>query len=491
MSKTVQFKRGNANVSSTYTGADGEITVNTTDYSLNVHDGITPGGYKIAATGNLSLGNLSIVGQTIVGTVIDSDIILSPNNGKVSLNANLSVSNVAQLNYNSANNWAVLSTNPTSLADMQIFAGNADFNSAIYLWSNLRRMSFNTISNAFDFNFNGQLSATDFTASKNSAIGYSFYSEGSPYSGFSHIAGPPDYIRIMHEGMDYARFYSNYTMNLTGNLIISSTANLFGDFPDAFMQIYADVNSYAQLVKQNKNNGSLASSDIVVTSDNGTDTTYYLDMGITSSNHIDPAFFGDTTSRNDSYLYAVGSSQQGPGQSNLGNLLIGSTNGIIKFFVGNTAEANVIAKITSNAVLPGANVAYSLGSTELQWNDLWVNNITGNIAGFAIGYRDVPQIEFTSNATLALTDAGKHYFSSNSANVITIPNNSTVSFRIGSEIRVVQQGTANLTIYPDNGVTLYLVGNSTSGSRTLGNYGIATLLKVGTDTWFINGTEVN
>jgi len=35
MSKTVQWKRGNANVSSTYTGPEGELTVNTTDWTLN------------------------------------------------------------------------------------------------------------------------------------------------------------------------------------------------------------------------------------------------------------------------------------------------------------------------------------------------------------------------------------------------------------------------------------------------------------------------
>lgn len=118
-------------------------------------------------------------------------------------------------------------------------------------------------------------------------------------------------------------------------------------------------------------------------------------------------------------------------------------------------------------------------------------NITGNTSGFAIGYRDIPQVAFTSNATLVLTDAGKHYFSSNSANVITVPNNSTVSFNIGTAISIVQQGTASLTITPASGVTMYMAGNSVSSSRQLGSYGMATLMKVGTDTWFINGTGVS
>jgi hypothetical protein len=123
--------------------------------------------------------------------------------------------------------------------------------------------------------------------------------------------------------------------------------------------------------------------------------------------------------------------------------------------------------------------------------NITAGNINSNVNGFAIGYRDIPQVVFTSNSTLALTDAGKHYYSANSANVITIPNNATVSFNIGTAVSIVQQGTANLTITPGSGVTLYLAGNSVSASRTVGNFGMATLMKVATDTWFINGTGVN
>jgi hypothetical protein len=36
-----------------------------------------------------------------------------------------------------------------------------------------------------------------------------------------------------------------------------------------------------------------------------------------------------------------------------------------------------------------------------------------------------------------------------------------------------------------------MAGNSTAANRVLGTYGMATLMKVGTDTWFINGTGVS
>ena len=41
------------------------------------------------------------------------------------------------------------------------------------------------------------------------------------------------------------------------------------------------------------------------------------------------------------------------------------------------------------------------------------------------------------------------------------------------------------------GVLLYLAGNSTAGSRVITSYGMATLIKVQVNTWFINGTGVS
>ena len=957
MSKTVQFKRGNANVSATYVGAQGEITVNTDNYTLNVHDGVTAGGYTIFNANVSNIGNLVVTNQTIIGTSPNTNITISPTNANVVLTSNLVTPNIVinrytiqsanigssltlpaetdaanveltntfsnirfttydpltntpytlvlnndsdvvfpgyiksnlggaeiqfaggqgllmyadfatgstgislndtgtsdifanadlrlTTNYSGAGKQWVFGSNGTlttagnlstanlsifyttanntvqartlANSDLKISATDGTYESSIHLWANNQRMSFNTISNAFDFNFNGQLSATDFTASKNSAYGYSFYAEGSGYSGMRHSSGPPDVISIDHEGNTFVRFVANYTTDIYGNLVVSSDGETFGSFPDAFVQVYSNVDSYTQAVFQNLNEGASASTDVVVTADNGNDSSYYVDLGITSSQHADPEFFGDTTAINDAYLYVTGYDQTGPSLGNVGNLIIGSTNGKIKLFVGNTAEANVVATLSeslitvSGNIIPSANITYALGSETNQWRDLWVSNntiyiggvalsvdasgnltvngnvvsdggggsnygnsnvasylttytgniagnivkngyawtfgtdgdltlpitansdtsigtafntnppghtltvkhnggvtggsggelkfdygntqikvvkdagttqtwtfgsdgttqfpntlilapasesitmqsdqysqlmwqnanvtvapnmatysnfyvaqnnatldigyldgnsspqfkewlwgvdgsmtlpaagrinfdylsissyndvsafyapsgnvqlaagtgdaqivanslndsktwifgadgnlalpasgvllvsggitagpiisspapylsgfssisaesmsasgnITGNTGGFAIGYRDIPQVVFTSNATLALTDAGKHYFSSNSANVITVPNNTTVSFSIGTAISIIQQGTANLTVTPDSGVTMYLAGNSTSASRTVGNYGMATLMKVGTDTWFINGTGVN
>ena len=114
-------------------------------------------------------------------------------------------------------------------------------------------------------------------------------------------------------------------------------------------QFTGNTNTYSQVNFQNINNGTRSSGDYIITADNGTDDTYYLDLGLAGSNHVDPDFFGDTSSANDGYLYVTATDQAGP-SNGAGNLILGSTNGIIKMFVGNTAQANVIATVESDGL---------------------------------------------------------------------------------------------------------------------------------------------
>jgi hypothetical protein len=139
--------------------------------------------------------------------------------------------------------------------------------------------------------------------------------------------------------------------------------------------------------------------------------------------------------------------------------------------------------ITTNTLTASGNVTGS--------NLITSGNVTGNTAGFAIGYRDVPQVSFTGNVTMATTDAGKHFYSTQSTSyILTIANNASQGFQVGAAITVINQGTGNITVAQGSGVTLYLAGNATAGNRTISTFGMATCIKVATNTWFINGTGV-
>lgn len=129
---------------------------------------------------------------------------------------------------------------------------------------------------------------------------------------------------------------------------------------EVLVQITSNANSYSQINQQNISNGTLASGDYIITANNGTDSTYYLDIGLAGSNHDDPDFFGDTTTNNDAYIYVTATDQAGPSSlSGPGNLIVGSTNGVIKLFVGNTAQANVIQTVTSDGISVVGNITTS------------------------------------------------------------------------------------------------------------------------------------
>jgi hypothetical protein len=70
------------------------------------------------------------------------------------------------------------------------------------------------------------------------------------------------------------------------------------------------------------------------------------------------------------------------------------------------------------------------------------------------------------------------------ANNLTIPTNTAVPFPIGSQILIAQYGAGQTTIVPDTGVTLRSSGGKT---KIAAQYGLATLIKRGTNEWYLAG----
>jgi hypothetical protein len=137
--------------------------------------------------------------------------------------------------------------------------------------------------------------------------------------------------------------------------------------------------------------------------------------------------------------------------------------------------------IAGNASV-GTTIGHASGTVTIN------GNLQGSTNGFTIGYKDIPQLSYTGNTTLAATDGGKHYYSTvATATTLTVPNSTSVSFAVGTAVNVVNQGAGTITLAQGSGVTLYLAGNSTAGNRSLSSYGVATIQKVATDTWFVVG----
>jgi hypothetical protein len=119
------------------------------------------------------------------------------------------------------------------------------------------------------------------------------------------------------------------------------------------------------------------------------------------------------------------------------------------------------------------------------------STISDGTTAFSVGYLNIPQNAQSSNYTLALTDNGKHVYSANSGTqTITVPTNASVAFPVGTALTIVNNGTTSITISTTS-ITMYQAGTTNTGNRTVATKGIATLLKVATDTWFISGSGVS
>jgi len=185
-----------------------------------------------------------------------------------------------------------------------------------------------------------------------------------------------------------------------------------------------------------------------------------------------------------------------------GGNALGFANVNSTLFTGTTVS--VTGNITGGNVLGGANVnatTHTGTTVSVTGNVNGGNiisaaltstaslNVTGNTAtvtsaNYQIGYRDLPQI--TTFTTLVADAGGKHYYGSGT---ITIPTNASVPFTTGTAILVIASGST--TIAPAVGVTLILAGSGATGSRTLAQYGQASIVKVGTDTWYVSGVGLS
>lgn len=134
-----------------------------------------------------------------------------------------------------------------------------------------------------------------------------------------------------------------------------------------------------------------------------------------------------------------------------------------------------------------ASVRWSFNGTE-RFRIASSGAITSADRADAVGYKGLPQNSQTAAYTLALSDIGKHI--SITTGGVVIPANASVAFPIGTVIAVFNNSTSsqNISITSD---TLRLAGSTTTGTRSLANYGLATLVKVATTTWVISGSGVS
>lgn len=97
----------------------------------------------------------------------------------------------------------------------------------------------------------------------------------------------------------------------------------------------------------------------------------------------------------------------------------------------------------------------------------------------------ISTVTYTASSTLQLSDLGKLVIMNvGSSNDLTVPPNADVSFSVGSQISVVQNGAGKTRIKPGVGVTL---NSDASKTYIASQYSGCTLIKTATNTWSLIG----
>lgn len=157
---------------------------------------------------------------------------------------------------------------------------------------------------------------------------------------------------------------------------------------DVLAQFTSNVDAYSQINLQNINAGNFSSADYIITGDQGTDSTYFLDLGLAGSNYLYTGY--GAIGPSDGYLFVAGADQTGP-FTGTANLNIGSTNGAVRTWIGAGELANIVTtvgpdglSVTGN-IIPTTSNVYSLGNSTNWWANAWFGSNTIYIGGVPVG----------------------------------------------------------------------------------------------------------
>jgi len=145
MPTQVQFRRGDESQNNNFTGGSGEISVNTDNNSLRVHDGVNAGGHELAKSDLSNVVGIVTVGNVVIGTA-GTDLLV---NGNARITGILSIGT------------ATITLDPTS--------NQINIGSQLSIDADAGRISVGSnelVNSSGDANFTGILTATNVSSSR-------------------------------------------------------------------------------------------------------------------------------------------------------------------------------------------------------------------------------------------------------------------------------------------------------------------------------------
>ena len=367
MAKLLKLRRGSTSQHSSFTGAEGEVTVDTDKDSLVVHDGSTAGGHPVAAEDMANVSSASIVGR--IGTSALAGTKVSPDFGSQTITTTGSIN---------TGNHSITDTHP------RLFLNDS-----------------NTESDFSVDNHNGNFKIVDIDNSDR--MGFMFGSDGNTHLGgnttFNGDLIIPDVIRHYGDSNTQIRFpttnavsiQANGTerlrvsdhVDITGNLDVSSGVDVTGNITVSGTVDGVDIATRDAVFGALTSGSATLTNGVLATtqaqSDNTTKvaTTAYVRTAISEAQ----AFPSGTKMLFQQTSAPTGWTKVTSGVDNKALRVVSGTAGS----GGSNAFTNTLASrgITANAgnTTAGGNVSVSIGNSTVSGN-ISVANATqgGNVS---------------------------------------------------------------------------------------------------------------
>lgn len=113
------------------------------------------------------------------------------------------------------------------------------------------------------------------------------------------------------------------------------------------------------------------------------------------------------------------------------------------------------------------------------------------LGGLSVDYRHLPQSAKSAAFSFTTDMDGGHVRYTGGAAAFTIDPNATTNFPIGTTILVVNDGSGVGTFTRGTGVSLIWASSGADANRTLAVGGMATLIQVAVNRWFISGAGLS
>ena len=517
MAKLLKLRRGTTSQHSSFTGAEGEVTVDTDKEALVVHNGSTAGGFPVARADGTGVTNFTITGELDAATLdisgnADIDGTLEADAYTVdgtALNEYIADTVGAMVTGNTETGIAVTyedgdntldfvvsnATGLTGTPDVTVgvvTAGSLDISGDADIDGTLEADAYTVNGTALDTHIAGVTvaNATNCVTAGSITVADSG-GDANCFPMFTASGATGNKAPKTRSNLAFnsnTGLLSTTAITTTGNVIVGGNLQVDGTTTTVNSSTMTVTDKNIEIAKGAANDAAADGAGITVDSGDGDKTWNWVDAtdAWTSSEHIHlidnkKLFVGGASGTTDGLEIYHDTSDSLIKETGTGSLqisagpAIGLQAGTVN--INNAANDENMARFFAD----GAAELYHNNVKKIETTAAGVT-VTGTVTDSLGNVRQIPSLAKSSAHTLVATDAGQVIYTSSGG--VTV-NNSV--FSAGDAVTIINNSGSDQTITQGSGVTMYNSADAATGNRTLAQRGMATIWFASASVAYISG----